>query len=198
MRRFEETDGRHGGAARVESMDRGLGDGVFVAGPGGNQIGHIDGEGIVEEFVESGRVAGVGMRGEGFGGGGSAVGKSEWTHWRADASADGPAWIDRRIAEALDVSVRMVEELRKSYVLEGFEATLERKKQCRPSRQPVLDGAQEARLVALCCGTVPAGHGRWTLRLLADKLVELNVVERISHETVREVLKKTNCSLGGG
>jgi hypothetical protein len=91
-----------------------------------------------------------------------------------------------------------VENLRKSYVLEGLEAAVERKKQCRPSRQPVLDGAKEARLVALCCGTVPAGHGRWTLRLLADKLVELKVVERISYETVRQALKKTTCSLGAG
>ena len=91
-----------------------------------------------------------------------------------------------------------VENLRKSYVLEGLEATIERKKQCRPSRQPVLDGAKEARLVALCCGMVPAGHGRWTLRMLADKLVELNVVESISHETVRQALKKTSCSLGVG
>ena len=117
---------------------------------------------------------------------------------KADASNDGPAWIDSRIAEALDVSVVTVENLRKSYVLEGLEATIERKKQCRPSRQPVLDGAKEARLVALCCGTVPAGRGRWTLRLLADKLVELQVVESISHETVRQVLKKTNCSPGVG
>jgi transposase len=117
---------------------------------------------------------------------------------KADASADGPAWIDSRIAEAYDVSVVTVENLRKSYVLEGLEATVERKKQCRPSRQPVLDGAKEARLVALCCGTVPAGHGRWTLRMLADKLVELNVVESISHETVRQALKKTTCSLGVG
>ena len=117
---------------------------------------------------------------------------------KADASEDGPAWIDRRIAEAFDVSVVTVEKLRKSYVLEGLEATIERKKQCRPSRQPVLDGAKEARLVALCCGTVPAGRGRWTLRLLADKLVEFQVVESISHETVRQVLKKTNCSLGVG
>ena len=117
---------------------------------------------------------------------------------KADASNDGPAWIDSRIAEALDVSVVTVENLRKSYVLEGLEATIERKKQCRPSRQPVLDGAKEARLVALCCGTVPAGHGRWTLRLLADKLVELQVVESISHETVRQVLKKSNCSPGVG
>jgi transposase len=117
---------------------------------------------------------------------------------KADASKDGPAWIDSRIADAFGVSVVTVEKIRKGYVLEGLEATIERKKQCRPSRQPVLDGAKEARLVALCCGTVPAGHGRWTLHLLADKLVELKVVESISHETVRQALKKTNCSLGVG
>jgi len=117
---------------------------------------------------------------------------------KADASKGGPAWVDSRIAEAFEVSVVTVENLRKSYVLEGLEATIERKKQGRPSRQPVLDGQKEARLVALCCGTVPAGHGRWTLRLLADKLVELQIVESVSHETVRQALKKTNCSLGVG
>jgi transposase len=117
---------------------------------------------------------------------------------KADASKGGPAWVDSRIAEAFDVSVVTVENLRKSYVREGLEATMERKKQCRPSRQPVLDGQKEARLVALCCGTVPAGHGRWTLRLLADKLVELQIVESVSHETVRQALKKTNCSPGVG
>jgi transposase len=116
---------------------------------------------------------------------------------KADASKDGPAWIDGRIAEAFDVSVVTVENTRKSYVLEGLEATIERKKQCRPSRQRVLDGEKEARLVTLCCGTVPAGHGRWTLSLLAEKLVELDVVESVSRETVRHVLKKTSCSLGG-
>ena len=117
---------------------------------------------------------------------------------KADESQDGPAWIDSRIAEAFDVSVVTVEKIRKSYVLEGLAAAIERKKQCRPSRQPVLDGAREARLVALCCGTVPAGHGRWTLSLLADKLVELKIVERISRETVRQALKKTSYSLGVG
>jgi transposase len=117
---------------------------------------------------------------------------------KADASKDGPAWIDSRIAEAFDVSVVTVEKIRKSYVLEGLDAAIERRKQCRPSRQPVLDGAKEARLVALCCGTVPAGHGRWTLHLLAEKLVELRIVESISHETVRQALKKTNCNLGVG
>ena len=117
---------------------------------------------------------------------------------KADADKDAPAWLDSRISEAFGVSVVTIEKIRKAYVLEGLEAAIERQKQCRPSRQPVLDGAKEARLVALCCGTVPAGHGRWTLRMLADKLVELKVVERISHETVRQTLKKTNCSLGGG
>jgi len=117
---------------------------------------------------------------------------------KADASVDGPAWIDSRIAEAFDVSVITVEKVRRAYVLEGLEAAIERKKQCRPSRQPVLDGQKEARLVALCCGTVPAGHGRWTLSLLADKLVELKIVEKISKETVRQALKKTSCSLGVG
>jgi transposase len=117
---------------------------------------------------------------------------------KADASMDGPDWIDRRIAEAFDVSIVTVEKIRKSYVVDGLEAAIERKKPCRPSRQPVLDGEKEARLVALCCGTVPAGHGRWTLSLLADKLVELKIVDRISRQTVWQALKKTNCSLGGG
>lgn len=117
---------------------------------------------------------------------------------KADASKDGAAWIDSRIAEAFDVSVVTVEKIRKSYVLDGFEAAIERKKQCRPSRKPVLDGEKEARLVALCCGEVPAGYGRWTLQLLSDRLVELQVVESVSRETVRQALKKTNCSLGVG
>jgi transposase len=117
---------------------------------------------------------------------------------KADTSEGGPCWSDGRIAEAFDVSKVTIEKIRKSYVFDGLDAAIERKKQCRPSRQPVLDGAKEARLVALCCGTVPSGHGRWTLRLLADKMVELEVVDSISYETVRQSLKKTNCSLGVG
>lgn len=116
---------------------------------------------------------------------------------KADASQDGPAWLDARIAEAFDVSVVTVENVRKRYVLAGLDAAVQRKKQCRPSRQRVLDGEKEARLVALCCDKVPAGRGRWTLRMLADELVRLEIVESISHETVRQTLKKTNCSLGG-
>ena len=115
---------------------------------------------------------------------------------KADASEDGHAWVDTRIAEAFEISRITVENLRKRYVLEGLDAAIQRKKQCRPSRQRVLDGEKEARLVALCCGKVPAGRGRWTLRMLADELMDLKIVDSVSHETVRQALKKTNCSLG--
>jgi len=115
---------------------------------------------------------------------------------KADASENGAGWVDTRIAEAFDVTVATVENVRKRCVLEGLDAAIQRKKQCRPSRQRVLDGEKEARLVALCCSKVPAGRGRWTLRMLAGELVELNIVDTISHETVRGVLKKTNYNLG--
>ena len=108
------------------------------------------------------------------------------------ADADGPGWTDSRIAEAFDVGVRMIENVRKRFVEEGFDVTLDRKKQCRPSRRKIIDGEKEARLVAMSCGEPPAGRARWTLRLLADQLVELNIVESVSHETVRQVLKKTS------
>ena len=115
---------------------------------------------------------------------------------KADVSNSGPGWVDDRIAEAFDITTCTVENVRRRYVLEGLDAAIQRKKQCRPSRQRVLDGEKEARLVALCCSKVPAGRGRWTLRMLADELVELEIVESISRETVRQTLKKTNCSLG--
>ena len=110
---------------------------------------------------------------------------------KADVGAAGPGWADLKIAEALDIGERTIEALRQRCVEEGLDAALERKPQCRPSRQRILDGAKEAKLVALCCGKVPAGQARWTLRLLADELVRLEIVESISHETVRQVLKKT-------
>jgi transposase len=108
------------------------------------------------------------------------------------ADADGPGWTDKRIAEAFDVGVRMVENTRKRFVEEGLEAAVNRKKQCRPSRQKIIDGEKEARLVAMSCGEPPPGQARWTLRLLADQLVELNIVESVSHETVRQVMRKTS------
>jgi len=111
---------------------------------------------------------------------------------KADVGDGGPGWTDDRIAEALEVGTRRVENIRKRFVEEGLEATVNRKKRCRPPRERVLDGEKEAKLIALCCGNPPEGRARWTLRLLADKLVELDVIESISHETVRQALKKTN------
>jgi hypothetical protein len=107
------------------------------------------------------------------------------------ADADGPAWTDERIAEAFSCRVQTVENLRKSLVTEGFESALERKKRETPPTPPLLDGAGEAKLIALRLGQPPAGYGRWTLQLLADELVALEVVESISIETVRKTLKKT-------
>lgn len=109
-----------------------------------------------------------------------------------DSGKHGPAWTDVAIAEACQVTVRTVENIRKRLVLEGLEAALNRKKQTRPSRGKILDGEKEAKVVALCCGSAPSGHARWTLRLLAERVVELDIVESISHETVRRCLKKTN------
>jgi transposase len=116
---------------------------------------------------------------------------------KVDEGPLGPAWTNQRTAEAVGVSVQTVINVRKRLVEGGFEAALQRKKQVRPSRSIVLDGEKEARLIALACGKPSAGNARWTLRLLADKLVELQIVDRVSLETVRQSLKKTNCSLTG-
>ncbi len=107
------------------------------------------------------------------------------------ADADGPGWTDSRIAEAFNCRVQTIENLRKRLVMDGFEAALERKKRLEPATPPKLDGAGEAKLIAMRLGKPPAGYGHWTLQLLADELVALEVVDAISHETVRKVLKKT-------
>jgi transposase len=132
-----------------------------------------------------------------------AVGKAaakKLTHARillkADQTGGGPGWIDQRIAEALEVSVATIERVRQRFVEEGLESALVRKKQDRPSRERKLDGAGEARLIALACSTVPKGRVAWTLEMLADKLVELKVVDSICPETVRQVLQKTRSSRG--
>ncbi len=111
---------------------------------------------------------------------------------KADVGDGGPGWTDDRIAEALEVGTRRVENIRKRLVEEGLEAAVNRKKRCRPPRERILDGEKEAKLIALCCGNPPEGRARWTLRLLADNLVELDIVESISYETVRQALKQTN------
>lgn len=115
---------------------------------------------------------------------------------KADQTPDGPAWHDERIAQALDVGLSTIARVRQRFVEQGLDAALSRKPQDRPRRPRTLDGAAEARLIALACSPPPKGRAVWTLRLLADKLVELEVVETVSHETVRQVLKKTNSSRG--
>ena len=109
---------------------------------------------------------------------------------KADQGKDGEAQTDAQIAEALNVAAKTVFNVRRRWVEEGLEAALRRKKQDGPSRSSKLDGRAEAKLVAACCGPVPQGQARWTLRLLAGKLVELEVVPAISPETVRRTLKK--------
>lgn len=114
---------------------------------------------------------------------------------KADAGSGGPGWADDQIAEGLEVGRATVERVRKAFVEEGLEAALVRRK---PRRQypRKLDGDGEAHLIALACSQAPEGRNRWTLRLLADRMVQLKLVDHLSHETVRDVLKKTNLSLG--
>ena len=107
------------------------------------------------------------------------------------ADADGPAWSDVKIAEAFNCRVQTVENLRKRLVTEGFELALDGKKRPGPPTPCKLDGEAEAKLIALRLGKPPAGYGHWTLQLLADELVTLEVVDSISHETIRKTLKKT-------
>jgi len=114
---------------------------------------------------------------------------------KADEGPDGPAWVDQRIAEAVEVSQPTISRVRKQYAMQGLEAALNRR---MPRRvyQRKLDGAQEAHLLARACSTPPAGQARWSLRVLADRLVELEVVDDISYQTVRTTLKKATSSPG--
>ncbi len=114
---------------------------------------------------------------------------------KANRGEAGPEWTDAAISAALEVDSTTVARVRKLYVEDGLEAALQRKAPDRVYRRK-LDGEQEARLVAIACSEPPSGHKRWTLRLLANKLVELEVVEDISHETVRQTLKQTSSSPG--
>lgn len=107
------------------------------------------------------------------------------------ADADGPAWTDQKMAEAFSCRVQTVENLRKRVVTESFELALQGKKREKPPTPPKLDGEGEAKLIALRLGKPPGGFGKWTLQLLADQLVKLEVVDSICPETVRQTLKKT-------
>jgi transposase len=110
---------------------------------------------------------------------------------KADQSEGGPAWTDETIVAALEVSLSTVSRVRQAFVEAGLEAALQRRSPKKP-RARKLDGVAEAHLIALACSEAPEGHARWTLRLLADRMVQLAYVDAVSHETVRQVLKKTN------
>lgn len=109
---------------------------------------------------------------------------------KSDAGENGPSFSDEQIAKDLECSTRFVFNTRKNFVVRGFENCLKRKRQETISRSAALDGRGEAHLITIACSETPAGQCRWTLRMLADKLVELEVCDRISYETVRRVLKK--------
>ncbi len=137
--------------------------------------------GRLQELVARGKVAGYKIR-------------HAQMLLKADQGEEGPAWQDGEIAEAFGSDVSTVERLRKRLVEEGLEAALERRKRHNYRRK--LDGDAEAHLIALACSQAPQGRSRWSLRLLADRLVELGVVESVSHMTVSRTLKKTNSSPG--
>jgi hypothetical protein len=110
---------------------------------------------------------------------------------KADQSPEGPGWVDEQVADAVQTSQPTVSRVRKQYFEEGLEAALNRRPPKREYERK-LDGEQEARLIALACSEPPEGQARWSLRLLADTLVELEVVEELSYQTVRRTLKKTS------
>ena len=120
-----------------------------------------------------------------------SVYKIKHAHILLKTDANGPNWTDERTAEAFGCHAQTVRNIRKRFFEEGLSAALGRSKPAKPPRSPKLDGADEARLIALSCSEPPEGYGHWTLRLLSDKLVELDIVDSISKETVRQVLKKT-------
>jgi transposase len=110
---------------------------------------------------------------------------------KADVSEAGEGWSDTQIIEALETSVSMVYRVRKQLVEEGLEAVLSRKPRVAPAVPRIFDGEKEAKLVALACSEPPKGRARWTLRLLENKIVELNIVDRASDSTIGRTLKKT-------
>lgn len=114
---------------------------------------------------------------------------------KTDAGPLGDNWKEQQIVDAFGVNPRTVERVRQRFVEQGLEAAINRKKQ-KEWKIPKINGEVEAHLIAAACGPPPEGRCRWTLRFLANRLVELDLLESVSHETVRQALKKTNLSLG--
>jgi hypothetical protein len=113
---------------------------------------------------------------------------------KTDQGEDGPGLTDAEVAETLETTARTVERLRRRILDEGLQAALTRKRRLTQTRPPVLDASSEARLLAVCCSEPPVGHRRWSVRLLAKRLMQLGVVESVSRETVRRTLRKRNTS----
>lgn len=113
---------------------------------------------------------------------------------KIDEGEHGPAWTDEKAAEAFDIHVTTVHNIRKQLVLHGFERALERKKRVEPPCKPIFDQKKEKELLAIAAGEPPDGRARWTLHLLAGEVVRLDIVDSVSHETVRQALKKTTCN----
>ena len=107
------------------------------------------------------------------------------------ANADGPGWTDARIAEAFSCRRETVQRLRERFVVSGFQEALDGKKRAEPPTEKLLNGKEEAKIIATRLGPPPKGYANWTLRLLARKVIELEIVDEISYETVRRTLKKT-------
>jgi len=117
--------------------------------------------------------------------------KRRRAHILLKCDADGSNWTDARVAESFECSTKTVENVRERLVTRGFDEALAGKKRATPPRPKLLDGEQEAKIIALRLDRPPAGFSNWTLRLLAQTVVELEIVESVSHETVRQTLKKT-------
>lgn len=109
-----------------------------------------------------------------------------------DESGSGPRLADEQVGQALGIGVRSIESLRRRFVEQGLDAALDRKKRERPSSEPMFDGEKEARLIAIACGPKPQGRARWTLELLAGRVVALKIVQHCSRETIRRTLQKTS------
>jgi len=113
---------------------------------------------------------------------------------KADSGPQGEGWTDRRICEGLETSLSTVARVRETFVMAGFEAVFQRKARAHPAIQRIFDGEAEAKLIALACSDPPEGYARWTIRLLAEKVVALEIVEAVHFNTVGRALKKTNSS----
>lgn len=122
--------------------------------------------------------------------GNTAAHKIRHAHILLKADADGASWTDERIASTFGCHRRTVENVRQRLVTEGLDAALERKKRATPPREEIIDGRAEAQLLRIACGKAPDGRAKWTLELLAEKMVELQIVDTVSRETVRRKLKK--------